>query len=757
MSQAEAPERAGDLRPSTQSPSDRLRGVLRHDLPASVVVFLVALPLSLGIAIASDAPIMAGLIAAVIGGIVAGAVGGSPLLASGPAAGLTVVVAELVAKFGWQVTCAITVAAGVLQVLFGLSRIARAALAISPVVVHAMLAGIGITIALQQVHVLLGGTSRSSAWQNLAQLPTQLTRLHWGDLVVGLVVIVTLLSWKKVPGALGRVPAALVAVVAATVVSLVAPLGVERIVMNGSLFDAIALPALPDGKWLAVATGVLTVALIASVESLLSAVAVDKMHSGARTDLNRELVGQGAANIASGMLGGLPVTGVIVRSATNVAAGAKTKASTILHGVWILLFSVLLAGVVQQIPKAALAGLLIVIGIQLVKLAHIRLAHRTGDLWVYLITVAGVMFLNLLEGVLIGLIVAIALVVWRAARADIHAEPVGDPDSRHWRVVIEGTCTFLSLPKLSGVLDLVPEGADVTVEVTVDFIDHAASEVLHEWERRHREAGGTVLIDELGSDTLSATTQGPPQRRSSAQARGVEPWTAWQNTATSAESVRSAGALGSMLDGISRYHRRHAPLMRAHLSELRDGQNPTTFFLTCADSRVVPNLITHSGPGDLFTVRNIGNLIPCNGLDTSVDAALAFAVDELEVSSIVVCGHSGCGAMGALLGKPTKNSPAVRDWLSHADPSLQAYHENHPVAAAAAAAGFDTYDQLAIVNVAVQIEIAAQHPSLATAVAAGRVQIVGLFFDIATATVWHVSSTTVTKHHDQLTPSIALA
>ena len=146
-----------------QAASQRMGPLLRYDLPASLVVFLVALPLSLGIAIASDAPALAGLIAAVVGGVVAGALGGSPLQVSGPAAGLTVVVAGLVAEFGWKVTCAITVAAGVLQVLFGLSRIARAALAISPVVVHAMLAGIGLTIALQQVHVLLGGESQSSA------------------------------------------------------------------------------------------------------------------------------------------------------------------------------------------------------------------------------------------------------------------------------------------------------------------------------------------------------------------------------------------------------------------------------------------------------------------------------------------------------------------------------------------------------------------------------------------------------------------
>lgn len=166
-------QRADDALP-TASRAERLRGVIRHDLPSSLVVFLVALPLSLGIAIASNAPVLAGLIAAIVGGIVVGALGGSPLQVSGPAAGLTVVVAGLVSDFGWGVTCFITVAAGAVQVLLGLSRVARAALAISPVVVHAMLAGIGITIALQQTHVLLGGKSKSTAWHNLIGLPGQI-------------------------------------------------------------------------------------------------------------------------------------------------------------------------------------------------------------------------------------------------------------------------------------------------------------------------------------------------------------------------------------------------------------------------------------------------------------------------------------------------------------------------------------------------------------------------------------------------------
>jgi carbonic anhydrase len=484
------------------------RDLLRYDVPASLVVFLVALPLSLGIAVASDAPVLAGLIAAIVGGIVAGALGGSPLQVSGPAAGLTVIVAGLVAEFGWAVTCAITVCAGVLQVVFGLSRVARAALAISPVVVHAMLAGIGITIALQQAHVLLGGESHSSAWKNVTNLPEQLLNAGGAGLMLGLAVIGILIGWRRVPAPIGKVPGPLVAIVSVTGVSVLLNLDVARIALNGSLVDAVQLPSLPDGKWGAFAAGVLTVALIASVESLLSAVSVDRM-GGTRTDFDRELIGQGAANIASGAMGGLPVTGVIVRSSTNVAAGARTRASAILHGVWVLAFAVPFAGLAKLIPTSALAGLLIVIGVQLVKIAHIKTARVTGDLAVYLVTVVGVVFLNLLEGVLIGLALAVGLLLWRVVRARIHAEQVfGD----EWRVVVHGSCTFLSLPRLTRELASVPPAAVVTVELSVDFIDHASHEAIEHWRLHHQETGGTVVIRETGAVEMDSALQGPPER-----------------------------------------------------------------------------------------------------------------------------------------------------------------------------------------------------------------------------------------------------
>lgn len=690
---------------SESSLSQRIGPILRYDLPASLVVFLVALPLSLGIAIASGAPALAGLIAAVVGGIVAGALGGSPLQVSGPAAGLTVVVAGLIGQFGWKVTCAITVAAGVLQVLFGLSRVARAALAISPVVVHAMLAGIGLTIALQQVHVLLGGESQSSAWGNVTELPAQVLGAHGPGVILGVLVIAILVGWRWVPGRLGKVPGPLVAIVAATMVAVIFRFDVDRVTLDGSLLEAIALPSLPEGQWGAFAVGVLTVALIASVESLLSAVSVDRMQNGPRTNFDRELIGQGTANIASGTLGGLPVTGVIVRSSTNVAAGARTRASAVMHGVWVLVFALPFAGLAERIPMAALAGLLIVIGIQLVKRVHIETARRTGDIAVYVVTVLGVVFLNLLEGVLIGLALSIALTVWRVVRTRIVATPVDEgEDDGNWRIVIEGSCSFLSLPRLTSVLASVPPGAKVTVDLSVDFIDHAAHGAIDDWRRQHCASGGSVDICQHGTVDMDSALDGPPVR--DIQSRTSPP-----------------------------------------VENLAHAQRPDTLFITCTDSRIAPDQITGSGPGDLFTVRNVGNLVPEHQTDASTEAALAFAVEKMGVSSIVVCGHSSCGAMHALLGAKPPRSEGERHmsrWLANGRGAVAAFDDGaHPVAQAAADAGFGPVDQLSMVNVALQVEALTRHPMIEERCRRGEVEVYGMFYDVANASVLRIGPAAV--------------
>ena len=471
--------------------------VAKADLGASLVVFLVAVPLSLGIAVASGAPIMAGLIAAIVGGVVAGLLGGSPLQVSGPAAGLTVVVAELVARFGWPATTAIVAAAGLVQIGFGLSRLARFAQAIPPAVVHGMLAGIGGTIALAQLHVVLGGSPQTSALENLVELPGQMVNMHGAAVIVGICTVVLVLVWPRMPRPLRAVPGPLVAVALATLVSLgldslLSGRPVPRVELPGGLLTAVSVPVLPDGQWAAVVGGVLTVALIASVESLLSAVAVDRMHHGPRTDADRELIGQGAANMLSGLLGGLPVTGVIVRSSTNVRAGARTRAAAVLHAVWIAVFALALVWVVESIPLAALAGLLVVVGVQLVKLADIRTARQHGELVLYLITALGVMALNLLEGVGLGLALAAVLVLRRAVRARVrhHAPEHG---GEH-RVVLEGVATFMCVPALSRVLAGIPMGAPTRVELTAHYIDHAVRDHLESWVGRQRGGGAAVVV-----------------------------------------------------------------------------------------------------------------------------------------------------------------------------------------------------------------------------------------------------------------------
>ncbi|TWF82478.1 carbonic anhydrase [Pseudonocardia hierapolitana] len=698
-------------RPAQHAPPRR-RDAVRADVLASLVVFLVAVPLSLGIALASGAPLMAGLIAAVVGGVVVGLLGGSPLQVSGPAAGLTVVVAELVSRFGWQTTCLITAGAGLLQIAFGCARIARFSQAIPPAVLHGMLAGIGITIALAQLHVVLGGSPPTGAPGALAELPAQVAQARPDAVLIGAATVALLLLWPRLPRRARVLPGALVAVGTATALALLMP-GAPRVDLPGNLLEAIELPTLlPDLPWAGIAGGMLTIALIASVESLLSAVAVDRLQSDAgrwapRANADRELIGQGAANTISGVLGGLPVTGVIVRSATNVESGARTRASTVLHGGWIAVFGIALVGVVELIPLAALAGLLVVVGLQLVKPADLRAARSHGELVVYLGTVAGVLLLNLLEGVAIGLVLAGLVMLRRAARARVR---IVEPDGAEpWRVIVEGTLSFLSVPALSRTLATVPAGAPVRVELVVDYLDHTAFDHLDAWTARRRASGAEVVVTEPG-----ARVQGDRPRH------GYATWSQWQMT-PGQEVDHTPHA--PLLAGVAAYHSDAAEMIRPTLEKLAHGQAPKGLLLCCADSRVQPNLITRSGPGDLFTVQNVGNLVA----GTSMRAALHYATEVLRVPLIAVCGHSGCGAMRGLLDGAQQPGDPLGDWLASGAPSLEALRAGHPVGKAALAAGYGEVEALAMVNVAQQLAALRAHGVDAA--------LLGLFFDIPTARV----------------------
>ncbi|MCQ4198014.1 SulP family inorganic anion transporter, partial [Streptomyces parvulus] len=470
------------------------------DVSASIAVFLIALPLSLGIALATGAPLQAGLVAAAVGGIVAGRIGGCPLQVSGPAAGLTVVTADLIQQYGWRTTCAITVLAGLAQLGLGCLRVARSALAVSPAIVHGMLAGIGVTIAVAQLHIVLGGTPQSSVPDNLVALPAQLADVRPADLAVSALTLSLLSLWPRLPGRagqlLGKLPAALIAVAGATAVAAVAGLRLPKVDLPS--WSSHALATLPEGPVLGLVAAVLTTTLVCSVQSLLGAVAVDKLVAARpgltgrvkRSNLDRELLGQGAANIVSGSLGGLPIAGVAVRSTANVAAGAVSRNSTMLHGGLVVIAALLLVPALELIPLASLAALVMAVGLKMISLNHIRTVTRHREVLVYAVTTAGVVFLGVLEGVALGIAVAVGVALHRLTRTRItHDETAG---VHH--VHVRGQLTFLAVPRLSRVLHQVPHGADAVVELDGSFMDHAAFETLQDWQKTHTAQGGAVDI-----------------------------------------------------------------------------------------------------------------------------------------------------------------------------------------------------------------------------------------------------------------------
>lgn len=477
---------------------------LLHDLPPSLVVFLVALPLSLGIAVASGATPQAGLIAATIGGLVVGLCGGAPLQVSGPAAGLTVMVYGYTQQFGLAGLGIAILIAGVLQMLGGWLRLARAALAISPAVLHAMLAGIGILIALGQTHTLLGGTPHSTALQNLEALPAAVLQANPNAVLVGGVTMACLLLWPKIGKRVPFLPGALVAILAGTLVSVLLPGTLPRVAIQGSLLDAVQLPQFGGHSFGDYAVAGLALFVVASTESLLCAVATDQLHAGPRANLDRELFAQGLGNTLSGLLGGLPVTGVIVRSSANIAAGARSKWSAVLHGLWMLVFVMYCSELLRYVPMAALAALLVQVGIKLVKAKEIRKVAAFGDLLVYAVTIVGVVAINLLWGIGLGFLVALVLLLQRNSSLEVSTAERG-ADLEVW---VRGTLNFLAVPTLVAKLGELPLQRKIYLQFDLRSLDHAAIEALRAWRSGYERSGGVVIKHSL--DTLWRELVGKP-------------------------------------------------------------------------------------------------------------------------------------------------------------------------------------------------------------------------------------------------------
>ncbi|MEV4091166.1 SulP family inorganic anion transporter [Streptosporangium saharense] len=470
---------------------------LRHDIAASVVVFLVALPLCVGVAVASGVPAELGLITGIVGGLVTGLLPGSSLQVSGPAAGLTVLVFEAVRLYGLPALGTLVLAAGLLQLLLGALRFGRWFRAISIAVVEGMLAGIGLTIIAGQLYAMAGVTAPGSGLGKLAGLPA----LAVGSLTsptvlaavaVGVGTVALLALWPRLPARVRVVPAPLAAVALATAAVWFLGLPVARLEVNG-LLDAVRAPGLDDLALLAELGFLGTIVaftLISSAESLFSAAAVDRMHDGPRTEYDKELMAQGAGNAICGALGALPMTAVIVRSSANVQAGARTKASRVLHGLWLLLFAALLPAALEVIPLAALAGVLVHTGWKLIPKAQLLSLWRRhrGEAVILVCTAVAVVALNLFEGVLLGLLMAVVKTAWETSHVHLEVDD-GAPDGPI-RVTLSGNATFLRLPKMLDTLEALPRDRHIELELSgLRHLDHACRTALTSWAARHNREG----------------------------------------------------------------------------------------------------------------------------------------------------------------------------------------------------------------------------------------------------------------------------
>lgn len=500
-------------------------GTVQQDLLASLVVFLVALPLCMGIAIASGVPVeeaaAVGIITGIVGGVVTGLLSGCPLQVSGPAAGLAVLVSQYWTQMDRTSFALVVLLAGAIQVLCGAWRLGQWFRALSPAIVQGVLSGIGVLILASQLHVMVDdsppGSGRSfGGIINLVTVPVAIYKgltqnPHFPAALVGVLTIVSVVAWSSLrPKRLALIPAPLIGVSVATVSALILEgfgLDPKNIHLPEELASVIHFPDLYDearqrielapllnrSVWLAA----LTLAFVASAESLLTAVAVDTMQQHApRTNLERELVAQGAGNIVCGLLGVLPITGVIVRSSANVLAGARTRLSTILHGVWLLVFVAVFPNVLLHVPVASLAAILVYTGWKLMRPRTVLELARfgRGEVLTYLGTLTVVVVVDLLTGLVVGFGLAVAQLLYRFSHLEIELDT--DPARQRSVLRLQGAATFLKLPKLAASLDRVPPGSELHVNLEgLWHIDHACLDLLMNWEKQQKANGGALVID----------------------------------------------------------------------------------------------------------------------------------------------------------------------------------------------------------------------------------------------------------------------
>ncbi|MCU0960369.1 MAG: SulP family inorganic anion transporter [Pirellulaceae bacterium] len=636
---------------SSEQSSTDLQRTLPADLTAGMVVFLVALPLCLGIALASNASPFSGLVAGIVGGVVVGALSGSHTSVSGPAAGLTAVVAAQITLLGSFPAFLTAVAvAGALQIVLGLIRAGSIAAFVPSSVIKGLLAAIGLILILKQLPHLVGHDAdfigdmsflQPDERNTFSELAWTFFNLHPGAALVGLLSLLLLVTWDQVKW-LQRVPlpAPLAVVLAGLGLGLVLEqvggawriesTHLVQVPVAGSLREFLAFMQFPDVTALThprLITSAITIAAVASLETLLNVEAVDKLDPQRRvTPANRELVAQGVGNLTAGLLGGLPVTSVIVRSSVNLNAGSRTKLSAVFHGILLLLCVVLLPAWLNRIPLSCLAAVLIVTGFKLSKPKLFRQMWHEGlnQFLPFVVTIAAIVLTDLLVGILIGLGFAILFILRSNLRRPLIQVVEQHLGGRVVRVELANQVSFLNRAALSKAFDTVPRGGHLMIDArNTDYIDADVLDLIQEFLHEVAPARG-VQVSMVGLrdhyEQLHDRVQYIDYTTRELQA-----------------SLTPAKVLQILREGNERFRtgERLTRDLNRQREQTADHQHPLAIVLSGASSRTPVELIFDVGLGDMSCARVTGNLVSAGVL-----GSLEYACVVAGAKVIVVMGHS---------------------------------------------------------------------------------------------------------------------
>ncbi|MFL6633755.1 MAG: bifunctional SulP family inorganic anion transporter/carbonic anhydrase [Massilia sp.] len=710
---------------------------LKYDLPAGIVVFLVALPLCLGIALASGAPLFSGIISGIIGGIVVGAISGSHTSVSGPAAGLAAVVLASITKLGaFEVLLAAILIAGVMQLAMGIARAGFIANYIPSNVIKGLLAAIGILLILKQIPHAFGYDANQADETSFIQANGENTfsaiahafnAITPGAMIIALLSMLILIYWDKTPFKNFKLlPAPLFVVALGVALNVtfdrffpalsIDPAHLVDIppVDIGNLGSYIQFPDLAHFMNHDVWIVGFTIAIVASLETLLNVEAVDKLDPHKReTPTNRELVAQGVGNICAGLLGGLPVTSVIVRSSVNIQNDNRTKASTILHGLLLLASVLVLAPALNLIPLAALAAILIVTGYKLAKVSLFRDMYKKGwsQFVPFAVTVAAIVLTDLLTGVLIGLAAALFYLMRSHFKNPFSMEQYRLHIGEVVKMELPNQVSFLNKATIKSALWEIPENANVLIDAAnSDYIDHDVLEVINDYRVVAAERNVKLNVIGLRDEySLHDPIQFVPALDKDTQTR-----------------LRPEDVLQLLRDGNERF-RAGRTTKKYYLHQVEataGGQHPMAVVVNCIDSRTSPEIIFDAGLGDLLTIRIAGNVI-----SREIIGSLEIA-HKLGAKLIVVKGHSSCGAIGlALQNEGAHSMGAITGKIRKAVDQCQC-GVRHP------AEGKALLEQVTRRNIENSLdEIIAGSAFLRERIARGEMGLVGAYHDIATRTV----------------------